>query len=84
MITAIHSLPDGLGSHLIASGTLDRGKARNRRAGAAAATFGTAGAPNSLNCVCSIGDSSAEASRTAEPSSLPPSAVITVGSAGCS
>ena len=84
MITASHSLPDGRGSHLIASGTLDRGKARSRRAGAAAFTCGTAGAPNSLNCACSIGDSSAAASRTAEPSSVPPSAVITLGSAGCS
>ena len=39
-------------------GTLDRGKARSRRAVAAALTGGGAGAPNSLNCVWRIGASS--------------------------
>ena len=67
LITAIHSLPDGLGSHLIASGTLDLGKARSRRAVAVADTCGAVGVPNSLNCVCSIGDSSRPTCRTADP-----------------
>ena len=40
------------------SGTLDRGKARSRRAGAATVTCGTAAAPNSLYCAFSIGLSS--------------------------
>ena len=49
------------------SGTLDLGKARSRRAVAVADTCGAVGVPNSLNCVCSIGDSSRPTCRTADP-----------------
>ena len=54
VITATHSVPDGLGNQRTASGVLDLGKARSRRAGGATGvTCGTAGAPNSLNCAFS-------------------------------
>jgi len=47
VITATHSPPAGLGNQRIARGTLERGKARNRRPGTAA-TGGGGGPPNSL------------------------------------